>query len=151
MPRQVAYVVCAEGEESLAERIADPLRAAGYEVAHNGTIAVGESLVGEAEKALTSGAPIILCATAKAVGSAWAHKIINAAHGDGGIRVFVVKMERQAFVSQLALDSKVADYCNNPSQAIHDLLESIAKHFPPAFQTQDPGKSASVAASGQFL
>lgn len=37
----------------------DPLEEAGYEVAHNGTIAIGESCLGEAEKAITSGMPII--------------------------------------------------------------------------------------------
>lgn len=151
MLRRVVYVVCAAGEESLAQQLAGPLQKAGYEVAHNGTIAVGESLVGEAEKALTSGAPIILCATAKAVGSAWAHKIVNAAHGDGGVRVFVVKMERQAFVDQLALDGKVADYCNNPVQAIHDLVGGIAKHFPLRPESADTGNAAPATAGGQFL
>ncbi|HEX2743931.1 MAG TPA: tetratricopeptide repeat protein [Streptosporangiaceae bacterium] len=151
MPRRVVYVVCAAGEESLAEQLAGPLQEAGYQVAHNGTIAVGESLVGEAEKALTSGSPIILCATAKAVGSAWSHKIVNAAHGDGGVRVFVVKMERQAFVDQLALDGKIADYCNDPVQAIHDLVDAMAKHFPPLLQIPGPGNATPIAAGGQFL
>lgn len=58
MSRRVIYVVCAEGEDALAAHIADPLQKAGYEVAHNGTIAIGESLINEAEKAITSGSPI---------------------------------------------------------------------------------------------
>lgn len=108
MPRQAVYIVCADGDEELANQLTGPLRGAGYDVAHHGTIAIGESLVGEAQRALASGSPIVLCATAKAVGSAWAHQIVNAAHSDGPMRVFVVQMEKQAFVKQLAMDGKVA-------------------------------------------
>src|SRR5689334_22059430 len=106
MPRRVVYIVCAEGEEAQVALLADPLERVGYEVAHNGTIAVGQSLIGGAVKAITSGSPVVLCATAKAVGSTWAHRITNAAHGSG--RVFVVQMERQAHVEQLALGGKIA-------------------------------------------
>ena len=38
----------AKGEEELAEQLAVPIRAAGYEVAHEGTVLVGESVVAEA-------------------------------------------------------------------------------------------------------
>ena len=152
MSRQVIYVVCAEGDETLAEKLAEPLLEAGYEVAHNGTIAIGESLIGEAEKAVTSGSPIILCATARAIGSAWAHRIINAAHSGGTIRVFVVQMERQAYVSQLALDGKIARYCDDPSQAIKDLLQAVGKHFPPTPPAAKPkDESLPSAAVAQYL
>ena len=40
------YVLCAEGEEALAEQLAQPLRDAGYDVTRGGTVTVGESLVG---------------------------------------------------------------------------------------------------------
>ena len=53
MHSQTIYIVCAEGEEKLAEELlARPLHKAGYEVTHAGTVMVGESLVGEAQKAL---------------------------------------------------------------------------------------------------
>jgi predicted HTH transcriptional regulator len=129
--QQPVYIVCADGDDELANQLTDPLCEAGYTVVHNGTIAIGESLVGEAQRALASGSPIVLCATAKAVGSAWAHQIVNAAHSDGPTRVFVVQMEKQAFVKQLALDGKVARYCDDPGQAVVDLLNALAKHFPP--------------------
>src|SRR5215472_6371371 len=83
MTRRVVYVVCAEGDDALAAQLAGPLHEAGYEVAHNGTIAIGESRLSEAEKAIASGLPIILCATARAVGSGWSHRIINAAYEGG--------------------------------------------------------------------
>jgi len=149
--RQVIYVVCAEGEEELAERLAEPLKEAGYDVAHNGTIAVGESLIGESEKAVASGAPIVLCATARAVGSAWAHRIVNAAHSGGLVRVFVVQMERQAYVDQLALDGKIARYCDDPAQAIKDLVHALAKNFPPNLTAMNLAREHSLDASGQFL
>lgn len=141
--RQAVYVVCAVGDEALAEQLAAPLREAGYEVAHNGTIAVGESLIGEAEKAITSGSPIVLCGTARAIGSAWAHKIVNAAHGSVPPRVYVVQMERQAYVDQLALDGKIARYCDDPARASRELIEALAKHFPPVLHApvRESGKS----------
>ena len=42
----------ADGEEEHAERLAEPIRAAGYEVVHRGTVLVGESLLAEAGRAL---------------------------------------------------------------------------------------------------
>ncbi|MEV8437509.1 tetratricopeptide repeat protein [Actinosynnema sp. NPDC051121] len=131
MDRQPVYIVHAEGEESQAELLAHPLREAGYDVTHNGTVVVGESLIGSAMRAVTGGAPIVLCATARATGSAWAHQIVNAGHADGPTRVFVVQMERQAYVEHLALRRKVARYCDDPTAAVRDLLTALAKHFPP--------------------
>jgi tetratricopeptide (TPR) repeat protein/transcriptional regulator with XRE-family HTH domain len=132
MRGRVVYVVCAEGEEALADQLAAPLKHAGYEVAHNGTIAIGESRLAEAEKAIASGSPIVLCATARAIGSAWSHRIINAAHSGNPVRVFVVQMERQAYVEPLALDGRIARYCDDPAQAIRALVEALAKNYPPA-------------------
>ncbi|MFC6094705.1 tetratricopeptide repeat protein [Saccharothrix lopnurensis] len=134
MDRQPVYVVHAEGEESQAELLAQPLRDAGYDVTHNGTIVIGESLIGSAMRAVAGGAPIVLCATARASGSAWAHQIVNAGHSGGRTQVFVVQMESQAFVEQLALRAKVARYCDDPAAAVRDLLTALAKHFPPATQ-----------------
>jgi len=151
MPGRAVYVVCAENEEALAERLAGPLRTAGYEVAHNGTIAVGESRLGEAEKALASGSPIVLCATAKAIGSAWAHQIINAAQGRVPTRVFVVQMERQAYVEPLALGGKIARYCDDPAQAIDELVRALARNFPPAQPASGQHHEATTALSRHFL
>src|SRR5215468_411657 len=103
MPRQIVYVVAADGEESLAEKLAAPLREAGYDVVHNGTVAIGESIVSEAVKALDGHVPIVLCGTERAVGNARTHKIVKASHVDGPPRLFVVQMEGDAYVAQLAL------------------------------------------------
>lgn len=151
MPGQTVYVVSAEGEETLAERLAEPLREAGYQVTHNGTVAVGESLVDEAAKALESGSPIVLCATARAAGSQWAHRIVNAGHKDGPIRVFVVQMEKQAYVDHLALKAKVAKYCDDPAGALRELLDALKKHFPPVINAPAPPKEKRIVIGGQFL
>jgi methylmalonyl-CoA mutase cobalamin-binding subunit len=63
----------AKGEEHLAELLSEPLRSAGYEVAHQGTVLVGESVVEEASKVLSLRGPVVLCGTVKAVGTGWAH------------------------------------------------------------------------------
>jgi hypothetical protein len=132
MTRRVVYIVGADGDEELTEHLAGPLRDAGYTVVHNGTVAVGESLVGVAEKAITSASPIILCATVKALGSSWAHGVVNAARSSHSpTKVFVMQMERQAYTDQLALDGKVIRYYEDPSRAIRELLEVLAKQFPP--------------------
>ena len=59
-------------EEDLAEKLAEPVRRAGCEVTHRGTVGIGDSIEGEATLALESGGPVILCGTRKAVGSRWA-------------------------------------------------------------------------------
>jgi Putative ATP-dependent DNA helicase recG C-terminal len=149
MSRRVVYVVCAEGEEAQAELLAAPLRRAGYDIKHNGTIAVGESLIGEAERAVASGAPVILCGTAKAVGSTWAHRLTNAAHAGG--RVFVVQMERQAHVEQLSLGGKVARYCDDPDRATDEIIRALSKNYPPTFQAADRNDEQLAAGGMQFL
>ncbi|ONI79905.1 hypothetical protein ALI144C_24565 [Actinosynnema sp. ALI-1.44] len=131
MTRQPVYVVCADGEEDLAEKLAGPLRDGGYDVAHDGTVLVGESRIGAALKALDSGVPIVLCATTRSVGSAWAHKIVNAGYA-GANCVFVVQMDEQAYVQQLAVKTEVAKYYADPVAGVRDLLETLAAHFPPA-------------------
>ena len=149
--KQAVHVVCAKGEEDLAEQLAGPLRDAGYAVTHHGTVAVGESTVGTDLHALTSGAPIVLCATTRAVGSAWSHQIVNAGHAGGHNRVFVVQMERHAYIEQLAVKTKVARFCDDPATAVRDLVAALAKHYPPVLT--DAGAATPVAADedGQYL
>ncbi|MEV0584271.1 ATP-binding protein, partial [Nonomuraea sp. NPDC050310] len=151
MRGQPLYIVCAQGEEPLAERLAEPLREAGYEVTHSGTVEVGESQVGTAARALSSGAPIVLCATTRAVGSAWAHQIVNAGHSDGDSRVFVVQMEKQAYVEQLAVRAKVARYHEDPAAGLRDLLQALAKRFPPVPAAPDPAPARPSGGNGQYL
>ena len=38
---------------------------------------------------------------------------------------FVVQMEQQAYVNQLALDGKVARYCDDPAKAIKEIKEAL--------------------------
>jgi hypothetical protein len=113
-------------------------------VTHNGTITIGESLVGEAAKIISSGSPVVLCATARAVGTALTHQIINAAHVEGTARVFVVQMEAHAYVDQLALKTRVARYYADPSKALRELLDALAKHFPPLRDTTLFGASSAA-------
>ncbi|WP_306216122.1 hypothetical protein, partial [Actinoplanes sp. RD1] len=66
------------GDEEHAEQVAAPLAAAGYEVVHQGTVLVGESLIAEASRVLAAGGPVVLCGTARAAGSRWAHRLVHA-------------------------------------------------------------------------
>ncbi|WP_219666706.1 tetratricopeptide repeat protein [Streptomyces bambusae] len=127
---QQVYIVAADGEAELAERLAVPLRGAGYAVTHNGTVRVGDSIVEEATRSLARRAAVVLCATAKAVGTNWTHKIVNAAHAGPG-RVFVVQMEEDVHTAALAVNTVVARYDQDAERAVADLLEALRAHFPP--------------------
>jgi hypothetical protein len=151
--RRPLYIACAEGEETLAEEIAKPLREAGYDVTHGGTVLVGESIVGEASRILAAGSAVVLCATRRAVGSEWAHKVVNAGHASDSVRVFVVQMEKGVYVDQLALRSKVACYVDDPEQAVRELIAALAKHYPPQKEEPrpDPDPAASRAGPSEFM
>src|SRR5713101_858271 len=99
----------AEGEEGQAEKIADPIRKAGYGVAHRGTVMVGESIIEDVSRQLNRGAPVVLCGTVRAVGTPWAHRIVNAVQGHASVRVFCVRMEKDAYVEQLSLGGVIAE------------------------------------------
>ncbi|MBA3242821.1 MAG: hypothetical protein H0T60_16480, partial [Acidobacteria bacterium] len=130
MMKQV-LIAHAEGEEELAEKLAAPVREAGYEVVHRGTVLVGESIVGEASKALSAGAPVVLCATVKAIGTGWAHMLVNAARQNNSrVRVFAVQMEKNVYVQILSLDEVVANYWQDPDKAGRDLVAALKKYYP---------------------
>jgi hypothetical protein len=57
---QKVLIAHASTEEQHAELLAGPLREAGYEVAHQGTVMVGESVVEEASRFLNTGGPVVL-------------------------------------------------------------------------------------------
>jgi len=121
----------ADGEEHLADKLGRRLQAAGYEVAHRGTVLVGESFVEEASKALSQGGPVVVCGTVNALGTGWAHRVTNAARHDySRTRVFILRMDHNAYVEPLSFDGRVAEYWQNPDKAMGDLLASLNKYFP---------------------
>ena len=118
----------AEGEENYAEELDRPIRDAGYQVVHYGTVMVGESLIEEASKVLMTGASVVLCGTIRAIGTRWARRFVNATRKNNpGIGVFVVRMEQDADVEQLALGDKVAEYWQDPARAVQELIASLRK------------------------
>ena len=129
MPWKV-LIAHADGEEELAEQLAEPLRIAGYEVAHKGTVLVGESVVEEASKVLSLGGPVVLCGTVKAVGTRWGRRLVNSARSYNDVRVFAVQMDEEADVEALAFDEKIALYWQDRNKAITDLLASLSRYYP---------------------
>jgi hypothetical protein len=121
----------AEGEAGQAEKLAHPIAEAGYEPVHYGTILVGESLTEEAGKVLNSNGPVVFCGTIKAAGTFFAQRLINAARsGSGSVRVFPVRVDKEANLENLIWDSKIAEYWQNPAQATLDLIDSLEEHYP---------------------
>lgn len=139
MPR--VLIVHAEGEEQVAEDLAVPLRAAGYDVVHFGSVLVGESLIQEMTKELQTAGPVVLCGTMRTAGSRFAHRIVNAAQQNPNIRVFAVQVEKEAFIDQLAFDGTIARFWENPAKAMEDLLTSLAKYYPVAVNAVEPIKA----------
>jgi hypothetical protein len=141
--RWQVLIAHAEGEENLAEELATPLREFGYEVAHSGTVMVGESLVAEASRVLAGGGPVILCATAKACGTQWANRVVNAARQYDSVRVFVVQMEKDVYLQALSYDDRVASYWQDPHRALDELLMSLENHYPTkSYSTRSVGIEA---------
>lgn len=127
------YIAHANGEEDLAEELAKPIREAGYEVIHRGTVMVGESFTKEVSKVLSAGGAVVLCGTSKALGSRWASQIVNAARqqtSGGQTRVFCLQMEQEADVERLSFDECIALYWQNPAKAVQDLIAALKKHYP---------------------
>jgi hypothetical protein len=140
----------AEGEAALADAVAAPLRAAGYDVLCEGTVLVGESLVQEASKALGAGSPVVLCGTIAALGTGWAHQVVNAARCYPGVRIFALQMEKLAYLQPLSLDGRVAAYWQDPGKAMSNLLEALREYYPPEGARSPPPPSGWNAATGTW-
>jgi NACHT domain/HEAT repeats len=131
----------AEGEEDIADRIAEPLRACGYEVSHRGTVLVGDSVIQDASKVLEEGAIVVLCATVKAVGTGWAHLVLAAARR-ADARIYALHVEREAYLRLLTFDEVPALYWQDPERAIGQLITAIKRHCSPS---GEPTRQAELA------
>ncbi len=147
MKRKI-LIVHDKGEEDLAELLAEPLRAAGYEVAHHGTLLIGEHVVEEALKILNNGGPIVLCGTKSACGSRWTRFLVNGVQRSPGVRVFPVQIDSDADMEALGLDAVAADYWQNPQKAMQDLVASLKQHYPVDY---DLPRVAQVEAKLDFM
>jgi HEAT repeat protein len=119
-------------EEDRAKELEEPIRKAGYEVAHLGTVKVGESFTDETLNILNQGGPVVLCGTSRAIGITWTKRIIHAARNQyrGQVRVFCVQMEEDADVKSLNFDERIAEYWQEPTQATNELIASLKKYYP---------------------
>lgn len=131
----------AKGEAEEAEKLAQPIRAAGYEVAHEGTVMVGDSIIGEVGKLLAEGCPVVLCGTVRAMGTKWARQVANAARAYNGVRLFVVQMEEDADTDIISFDEVIARHWQNPNKAETDLVAALRKWFPPHNDAQQALRS----------
>lgn len=120
----------AKDEEHLAEQLAIPIRAAGYQVSHEGTLLVGDSIVGQSTRLLRSGGPLVVCGSTASMGTRWTRKLAEAARAIPGVRIFVVQMDEDADVEAISLDEVVADYWRNPVPAEEQLVRSLQEFYP---------------------
>lgn len=122
----------AEGEAAVAEQLAVPRREAGYDVAYEGTVLVGESVVENASNILAQGGPVVLCGTVRAIGTPWAKRVVNAARRHEGVKIFVVQIEEDADVDAVTFGEKVAQYWKDPAVAMSELLAAVQTSYPTA-------------------
>lgn len=135
----------AKDEEELAEKLAEPLREAGYEIAHRGTVIVGESITEEAGKILAKGGPLVICGTVTAMGTGWAHRLVRAVQDDEQQpRIFAAQMEKDAYLQQLSLNTRVALYWQNPVKAAQELIVGLKKYYPLDDASSDSRRQHSV-------
>jgi HEAT repeat protein len=120
----------ADGEEAVAALIADPLQRAGYDVVHRGTLVVGDSLAEEASAILAEGGPLVVCGTVRAMGTGWAHRLVDAARGHPRCLVLPVRMEAGAYLESVSWGAVVAEYCQDPERAARELCAALSKRFP---------------------
>ena len=126
-----AVIAHAPGEEKLAEEVARHLVEVGYAVSYRGTVVAGESFTEEASKALSAGGPVILCATVNAMGTEWAHRLVNSASAQPSKkRIFALRMQKQVYLDHILNDMAVVEYWQDPVQGIQALLKALQKHFP---------------------
>jgi hypothetical protein len=95
----LVVVLHANGEDALAERLAQSIRDFGYEVWHTGNVLVGEQIYAELSARLLMNGPVVICGTAKAVGSKWVKTVLAAVNIPGmapPVRVFPVQMDSDA-------------------------------------------------------
>ncbi|MCP4700167.1 MAG: NACHT domain-containing protein [Gammaproteobacteria bacterium] len=131
MPTAKVLIAHAKDEQALAEKLAEPIRAAGYQVAHEGTVLVGESLVETVSRQLNEGGAVVLCGTARAVGSKWVRKMVNTAHSNPGVRVLIMQMEEEADTEAVSFDGAIACYWQDAAKAEQDLIAALRHYFPP--------------------
>jgi HEAT repeat protein len=128
--RPAVLIAHAPGEEARAEPIARALRQAGYDAVHEGTVIVGESVVDAASALLGAAAPLVVCGTVRAMGTAWPRRLTAAARRHPGVRIFVLRMDEEAYVEAVAFDEVVAEYWENPALALQELTAALARLYP---------------------
>lgn len=129
-PRPRVLIAHADGESDRAAELAGMLDRAGYDVVHQGTLFVGESLAEEASRALAQGNPVVICATVMAVGTGWVHRIWHAARHHPHCLVLPVRMDRNAYLEMLDWGASVAEYWQDPALAVTRLLVTLAERYP---------------------
>ena len=130
MTERVVYIVSDPADSEAAERLAARLTKEGFAVHHGGNVSVGDSRIADATRSIQQGIPFVICATANSLARRWTHMLAQAAHAAQTSQVFVVQMEPELYVDQLALNRVVADYWRDPDKATADLVAALMKLYP---------------------
>lgn len=135
-------ILHAKGDEEQLGWLENALRNAGYDVAHRGTVLVGESEIEAVDQELFKEGPVVLFGTCAAVGSARVKKALRAARAIGGaVRVFPIKVDDDADLTTWTFDDiKPADCSSDAKRqfGIDALLKSLRKYSSPGVPAAAP-------------
>jgi hypothetical protein len=145
-------IVHAEGEENYAEKLSVPIRTAGYTVHHRGMVLVGESIIEQTSRALTTGGPVVLCGTVKAAGTRWPQWLVDVVRtAPGPRRLFTAKLDAEAYIERLVPDdSVIADCCSDSdfNIGVVKLIEALRKYYPPVLSVARIEDQPSIKPTG---
>jgi hypothetical protein len=116
-------------EQHYAEKISSYLEIHGFESSHRGTVLVGDSIIAEASKLLEVNSPVVLCGTVRAMGTGWARRIVQAAQ-QRNCRVYPLQIEKDAYLSDLSLDTQILCFWQDEQSALSQLVAALQIHFP---------------------
>jgi hypothetical protein len=126
---RVVYIVSDQRDGDRLRELADPLKKASFDVRNIETALPGTSMIADASAYLSSGAPIVLCATANALSRAWSKQLVNSANTIGN-KVIVVEMDEGLDLQSLSLNTATARYWENPVDAMDKLIAALNARFP---------------------
>ncbi len=127
----LVIILHAPEEESIAERLVDPIRSWGYEVWHTGNVLVGDVVVKELSDRLADNGPVVINGTTRAAGSKWLKTILGHLQGHNyGKRVLPVRVEIDANLEGVVLGAKIAECVPNFFEGLRQLRRALEKNFP---------------------
>lgn len=117
-------------EGDIAKQLARPIIEAGYEIISYDNTPIGDSTIDHMSSAITQKYPVVVCATARTMGSKLPQTIVNACQVVPSIKIFVIQMEEDVATDKMAMGNEVGKFWQNSVLATQNLINALKKHYP---------------------